>query len=161
MSETSRPTTSLSPDDALPPVEPPSAGFLVQLFVIPGLIVAIIVAVWLTFYWLANMGNDPRQYIPKLRGNAETRWQAAANLAGSMQGEAGDEIKNDVKVAQDLVAILNEAIDEGAMDWLADLPQLHRDPFDRVLIAQALQHDLRLVTVDKAILAYDVPTLPV
>lgn len=52
-------------------------------------------------------------------------------------------------------------IDERAMDYLATLPQLHRDPFDRVLIAQALQHDLMLATVDKAVLAYGVPTVPV
>jgi HEAT repeat protein len=116
MSEISRPTGSLSPDDALPPVEPPSAGFLVQLFVIPGVIVAIIVVVWLLFHWLAHMGNDPRVYISKLRGNAETRWQAASNLAGSMQGEAGKEIKGDAKVAADLAAILEEEITAGSMD---------------------------------------------
>src|SRR5947207_15548880 len=31
-------------------------------------------------------------------------------------------------------------IDEGAFGHLAGLPPLHRDPFDRILIAQALQH---------------------
>src|SRR5690242_4176808 len=105
MSETSRPSSSLSPDDALPPVEPPSAGFLVQLFVIPGVIVVIIVVVWLLFSWLANMGNDPAQYIKKLRGNAETRFQAASNLAGSLNGEAGNKIKSDPKEATDLAAV--------------------------------------------------------
>ena len=35
----------ISPNDALPPVEPPSAGFIVQLFVIPAVIVAIIIIV--------------------------------------------------------------------------------------------------------------------
>ena len=33
----------VNPDDSLPPVEPPSAAFLVQLFLVPGIIVAIIV----------------------------------------------------------------------------------------------------------------------
>jgi hypothetical protein len=116
MSETSRPYSSLSPDDALPPVEPPSAGFLVQLFVIPGVIVAIIVLVWLLFHWLAHMGNDPAQYIRQLRGSADTRWQAASNLAGSMRGEAGDAIKRDPKQAADLAAILDEEITAGSLD---------------------------------------------
>lgn len=116
MSEISPSPKSLSPDDALPPVDPPSAGFLVQLFVIPGVIVAIIVAIWLMFHWLAQMGNDPRQYVSKLRGNAETRWQAASNLAGSLQGEAGDEIKSDPKVAADLAAILDEEIAAGSLE---------------------------------------------
>ena len=43
---------------------------------------------------------------------------------------------------------------------LATLPPLHRDPFDRMLIAQALQHGMKLVTVDDAVRAYPVPLLP-
>lgn len=35
-----------------------------------------------------------------------------------------------------------------------------RDPFDRVLIAQALQHDFTLPTMDEAVQAYSVPLLP-
>jgi PIN domain nuclease of toxin-antitoxin system len=41
----------------------------------------------------------------------------------------------------------------------AELPQHHRDPFDRVLVAQAQIEDLTLVTADAAIRAYDVATL--
>lgn len=37
---------------------------------------------------------------------------------------------------------------------LRDLPQLHRDPFDRILIAQALADRRRLVTKDEEILRY-------
>lgn len=40
---------------------------------------------------------------------------------------------------------------------LRGLPQHHRDPFDRLLIAQALADDLVLVTSDKAIARYAVP----
>ena len=39
------------------------------------------------------------------------------------------------------------------------LPPLHRDPFDRALVAQAQVEGLRLVTGDEAVLAYDVDTL--
>ena len=52
------------------------------------------------------------------------------------------------------------AIDEATMPHLAGLPLLHRDPFDRVLVAQALQHGLHLATVDPDVIAYPVPTLP-
>ena len=51
-------------------------------------------------------------------------------------------------------------IDEGAMPPLAALPPLHRDPFDRLLVAQVLQHGLTMVTVDPDIAAYAVPLLP-
>jgi len=50
-------------------------------------------------------------------------------------------------------------IDEGAMEQLANLPALHRDPFDRILIAQALQYEMKIVTIDPEILAYPVPNL--
>ena len=40
-----------------------------------------------------------------------------------------------------------------------ELPPHHRDPFDRLLIAQALCENLTLVTADPAIAAYDVRTI--
>ena len=50
-------------------------------------------------------------------------------------------------------------IDEGAMTHLAKLPALHRDPFDRLLIAQALEHEMTILTVDAYVAAYPVPQL--
>lgn len=50
-------------------------------------------------------------------------------------------------------------IDEGAMLELAHLPLLHRDPFDRILVAQAMEHGLTIVTLDPSISAYAVPRL--
>jgi PIN domain nuclease of toxin-antitoxin system len=42
---------------------------------------------------------------------------------------------------------------------VASLPPLHRDPFDRLLIAQALALDAVLLTADDAVAAYPVKTL--
>lgn len=42
-----------------------------------------------------------------------------------------------------------------------DLPLHHRDPFDRLLIAQARCEGLTLVTADRVMSAYDVPIMPV
>ncbi len=39
------------------------------------------------------------------------------------------------------------------------LPTLHGDPFDRLLIAQALVEGMVLVTADREIVRYDVPVL--
>jgi len=44
---------------------------------------------------------------------------------------------------------------------LKDLPLLHRDPFDRLLIAQARLERLTLLTRDRIVTQYDVSTLPV
>ena len=45
-------------------------------------------------------------------------------------------------------------LDEASVMRLAGLPGIHRDPFDRILICQALQHDLTIATTDDAICAY-------
>jgi PIN domain nuclease of toxin-antitoxin system len=39
------------------------------------------------------------------------------------------------------------------------LPPLHRDPFDRILVAQARDLHLRIVTTDPQIARYDVSTM--
>lgn len=40
-----------------------------------------------------------------------------------------------------------------------ELPHLHKDPFDHLLIAQTLVHKMTLVTADKQIQQYQVPIL--
>ena len=51
------------------------------------------------------------------------------------------------------------AIDEEAALHVAKLPDLHRDPFDRLLVAQALVGGLVLLTPDDPIREYPVRTL--
>jgi PIN domain nuclease of toxin-antitoxin system len=56
--------------------------------------------------------------------------------------------------------IANLVLDEGSVARLASLPTLHRDPFDRMLVCQALHHRLSLATVDGDVLAYGAETVP-
>jgi PIN domain nuclease of toxin-antitoxin system len=55
------------------------------------------------------------------------------------------------------VRVLGLSADHGLA--VASLPLHHRDPFDRLLIAQARQEGLTLVTADTRIHAYDVKVL--
>ena len=41
-----------------------------------------------------------------------------------------------------------------------DLPPIHRDPFDRIIVAQALTEGFTLLTVDHSLAAYGVQILP-
>ena len=50
-------------------------------------------------------------------------------------------------------------LDEASVRYLAELPHLHRDPFDRMLICQAKANQMTLVTFDNAILQYPVTVL--
>ncbi len=45
-------------------------------------------------------------------------------------------------------------VDEKSIARLIKLPLIHKDPFDRLIMAQSLQHDLIMMTEDKLILAY-------
>jgi len=51
------------------------------------------------------------------------------------------------------------AVDEDASFHLMRLPRLHRDPFDRMLICQAIAHGLFIVTPDPLITQYPVRTI--
>jgi len=57
-----------------------------------------------------------------------------------------------------LKANLQELIINSADTMLAtQLPMIHRDPFDRLLIAQSHNHQYHLVTVDNKIAQYQMP----
>ena len=60
---------------------------------------------------------------------------------------------------RDLHQIDSLALDEMSVIQLTKLPLLHRDPFDRMLICQALQNDLTIATVDSAVRAYSVSVI--
>ena len=92
-------------DQSLPPVEPPSAGFILQLFVVPAVMVIIIVLVWLMFNWLAHMGSDPQDYVAALRRGNVARWQAAVNLANAMR--SNPKLKQDAALADQLAKLLD------------------------------------------------------
>jgi PIN domain nuclease of toxin-antitoxin system len=51
------------------------------------------------------------------------------------------------------------ALTSAHADALRDLPWLHRDPFDRMLIAQCIQERIPLVTADARIRNYEIDTL--
>jgi PIN domain nuclease of toxin-antitoxin system len=48
------------------------------------------------------------------------------------------------------------ALEESATLHLTRLPQLHKDPFDRMLICQAIIHGMVIITPDELILQYPV-----
>ncbi len=62
--------------------------------------------------------------------------------------------------------IIQEEMERSMISWLQiqqihcvaviDLPFHHRDPFDRMLIAQAMVEDMHLLTRDRRLSAYEV-----
>ena len=52
------------------------------------------------------------------------------------------------------LGITNLALEESDVLPVARLPTLHRDPFDRMLVSQAIARGFTLVTPDPAVRAY-------
>jgi hypothetical protein len=67
---------------ALPPVTPPSGKFIVQLFLVPGLIVVGILAVLIPIVIWQSRPYRPEALLEDLRSsNTDVRWRAAERLA--------------------------------------------------------------------------------
>lgn len=110
------PALPRSADDALPPVQAPTAGFLLQLFLIPLVIVSIIIMVWLMFSWLAQMGNDPAELVGDLKRLNEGSWQKALTLANLLRNPEYEELKRDHTVARELADVLDQQIEAAGMN---------------------------------------------
>jgi hypothetical protein len=106
----------------LPPVQPPSAGFIMQLFLVPGLIVVAVIAVWLLFGKLSTSEQDWRQLIAEVRSNNEhRRWRGATGLAQMLRsdvelGESGNQLSTNPQIAKELATLLTELLNEPAQD---------------------------------------------
>jgi len=105
-----------SPDDVLPQVEPPSAGFILQLFFIPLVIVTIVIMVWLMFSWIAQAGSDPRDLVDNLRRLNDSSWQSALSLAEQLKNPEYDHLKDDHGLAKDLADVLSGELKMGSVE---------------------------------------------
>ncbi|NJO16790.1 MAG: type II toxin-antitoxin system VapC family toxin [Thioploca sp.] len=64
-----------------------------------------------------------------------------------------------IEIQRQLHHIESLSLDESSVSQLIKLPDLHRDPFDRILICQAIEKDLIILTPDPWIQQYPVRTL--
>jgi len=82
--------------------------------------------------------------------------QIKATLQKLTLNESVDALYRSLIVDQDFRMIGIELRD---IDHLSKLPPHHRDPFDRMLVAQALRGSLTLVTKDSLVSSYGASTL--
>ncbi len=94
--------------DDLPPVQPPSAGFIVQLFVVPGMIVAAVVLVWFAFGRIAAVEQDWRSLTEELQSpNGHIRNRAMYGLSQVLEqdrrrGQDGQQLASNREIASSL-----------------------------------------------------------
>jgi hypothetical protein len=93
----------------LPPIEPPSAGFIVQLFVVPAVIVAAVIGIYLLFGRLATGELDWRQQVENVRSqNPHVRWPGALSLAQMLDAEDGSDGRQPLARNPEIAAALSE-----------------------------------------------------
>ncbi len=152
-------------EELLPPVEQPSARFIIQLFVVPALIVVLIVAVWLGFNWLVRSTElGPDQLIQGIeQGPNVARWQRARELADMLQDKRYPEFRQSHESADNLARMLDRELDqpntkedavefrkylaralgefdvENGTDVLLKAAKINRDPADQKVRDAAIQ----------------------
>ena len=112
-------------------------------------------------WWLADsplLGAQARSLIADTRNpiyvSATTTWEIAIKRAEGML-EAPDDM--DRIVEDEGFEKLPITLFHG--EQAGSLPEIHRDPFDRMLIAQAQAEGLELLTKDSEIPAYNIKVI--
>lgn len=117
--------------------------------------------VFLWFMWDKNLSQTARTAF--LDTNNELYFSAASYWEICTKHSLGK-----LELANDWDKLFDQEMAINMIKWLPiekkhsrgiiNLPMHHRDPFDRLLIAQALSEGLTLLTADSLIQQYDVPT---
>jgi PIN domain nuclease of toxin-antitoxin system len=96
-----------------------------------------------------------------------SKWPFTASVANLWElvfkaGKPGALVEDPLRWWEDFVisaSIPTLAIRTAHVRALAALPELHKDPFDRILIAQAVAEHLTLATKDHLLVRYGIPVI--
>jgi len=107
----------------------------------------------------SRLGARARRAIAtasEVRVSAASAWEIAIKVTfGKLRMPPDIDIEQEIEHG----GFLPLPIEIAHTDALRRLPALHRDPFDRILIAQAATEGLTLVSADRQLDPYDIPVL--
>jgi PIN domain nuclease of toxin-antitoxin system len=119
-----------------------------------------------TFLWAATdsplLSSSAREAVAdpdnEVRLSAVSSWEITIKhaLGKLVLPKPPETLIPEIREAYEIATL---PLDEESTLQVNRLPDLHRDPFDRMLICQAIVHGLILVTPDEAIRRYPVRTL--
>lgn len=121
MSDSSQSDFDRLPEE-LPPVQPPSAGFIAQLFLVPGLIVLAIIGVWLLVSKMASVEQDWKSLVNDIQSPQDhIRSRGIFGLAQQLLAEQsstapGQKLRDNPEVAQQLTDYLLKELKRPAAD---------------------------------------------
>ena len=97
----------------LPPVTPPSGRFMVQMFLVPGLIIAVAVFIVMGLGYLVSGARSTDNFLRELdSSNADIRWRGAHDLAQVLKRPESLALASDPKFALDLAERLRKGLGE-------------------------------------------------
>jgi PIN domain nuclease of toxin-antitoxin system len=119
-----------------------------------------------TFLWIVGGGRELPARVRDLYASpdnetylsAVSAWEIAVKHAGGRLPlpEAPERLVPDER---DRRGIMTLPFDEESALHVSRLPVLHRDPFDRMIVSQAIVHGLVIVTPDRLVAQYPARTL--
>ena len=119
-----------------------------------------------TYIWLVNddtqLSTNARSLLAdpanQLYLSAASAWEIVIKHAKG-QLELSIPVESFLTEQRRLHWVESLPIGEDAVLRVRDLPPIHQDPFDRILIAQALSEDMTIVTSDRLMRRYSVPVV--
>lgn len=128
--------SSGSRPEELPPVQPPSASYIIQLFLIPALIVMAVIGVWALFGKLADSDTNWQQLVSELNQNEHRRWRAALGLAQLLQNQNSQPDANGLVLAEQ--PVLADALTDLLKQSLESRTTLEDDIKQQEFLARTL-----------------------
>ena len=119
-----------------------------------------------TFLWIAGGGRPlPRRVEALYRSpdndvylSAASAWEMAIKHA-SGRLMLPEDPQTFIPSERERLGVTSLAVDEESALHVARLPHWHRDPFDRMLVAQAIVHGMMIATPDPLITQYPARTI--
>lgn len=115
------------------------------------------------FIWIFSEPEKLKPYIRAILDDPETRLIISPIVLYEIQQK---KLLGKLDFEPDLEELLGEMyfdiLDIKSTHTIAthDLPMIHKDPFDRILIAQSVVEKIPLITADKEIKKYDFQFIP-
>jgi hypothetical protein len=129
--EANSPSSNNDAPKGLPPVAPPSGRFIAQLFLVPGMIVAVVVFIILGSNYLVRSSHTAASLLKDLDSeNPEIRWRGAHEMAQVLKRPESLALASDPKFALDLAERLDRAVAEvERAEWAsqADIEKADRE----------------------------------
>lgn len=114
------------------------------------------------FWWFNDVDRVEHDARVAIQDSSNDVWMSAASVweVGIKRAVGRLEIPTPLDEAARETGVMELAVTWAHARTAAELPLLHGDPFDRMLVAQAQLEELVLLTRDPLVRQYDVATMP-